>query len=363
VTRLRVVAMALVVLTACGPDVARQAYIQRHKVDVLYGNPAALKRPAPRPPGANPVNVGFPSFVSPPPAITVDNGAGARQATAPVPPTPIIGACPAAPASAAPVTSADSSVAGTPAPGGYLYRRVGDVSYGGRTFPLAGAVRREVSDITSSGAGPDAVRTFKVAQVEGAIGGADVGVAVRTTTTYQVDPTSPSRPNGVQTTPEEGFAGIKLLEVTTEGPNGTDHFAPASPVRIATLPLLPDAHRWGTDPNDVSEKGTDPLNGAVMQVQHRTVERGTVDACGVVHQTWRVEVQGQFNTGTSTTYFRSVIDVAPQFGGLILRDELVLTDATPTDANGDGVWEFGKPAQFQLATVSTVTSVKPVEAL
>lgn len=358
------IAALLVTTSACGPSIDLEGFVKRERVDIVLGERERQDNVS-RPPGANPVHSGFPSFVSPPPPRIVTVTPPPRPTT----PTTVPAYCAArAPGVAAEV--AGPSIDNLPAEGVYVYRREGSAKVEGATTDMTGAVTRRIADAHEvQNSDGSTVRRFSVKQVEGGLQQPDQTSAA-TTTFYEVDPNSRTRPGGVgvgglgtrdvDIDDEEPFAGVKIRAVMTESPEGTDAFHPATPIRIATLPLVPEAEYWGDEPHETSEQGTDPLTGARMTVQHRTVARETVDVCGTLHQAWRVAVQGQFSTFEGdAVFFKSTLDIASQLGGLILRDELVLSDATPSDTNGDGEWELNDHIDLYMKTVSTITDVKP----
>jgi hypothetical protein len=287
--------------------------VKQAGANVFYGVPTPSPVPS-LPPIVhflNPVQ-SFPTPVEQPPVL---------------PPTLIIppqDPCPPLPQLSFPAVEATSVALRPPAPGTYPFRHTGALTTNPGTtsqkvvsLPQSGT--RQVTNVSAVGSGQDF--SFDVV---------DTYNGVVTTTSYHLYPqgTASALTVGGGVAP-----GVYITAVVTRDPGDASKdmtFTPLSPgVEIFPFPASPTA-TWksvGTDPltgttEVVGPTATDP-QGTGSVVDHRRV-----DACGTPVDSWEATMQGEeeYARGgpNSTVNFTLTIDMATQYGGLIVGDSLVL---------------------------------------
>jgi hypothetical protein len=116
--------------------------------------------------------------------------------------------------------------------------------------------------------------------------------------------------------PERGISLMKLQRVDAAGNSSELSFSPA--VLYLPLEIVP-----GEEFNSV---GIDPRTGSVLQNQAKVLTRARVDACGEVVDGWAVQATQTFSGAGQTAPPRSYrYIIAPQFGGIIISEELHTT--------------------------------------
>ncbi|MDQ1446624.1 MAG: hypothetical protein QOI20_3088 [Acidimicrobiaceae bacterium] len=357
-----VVALALMLGGCSGPTVPLGLFVKEEKVDIVLGSDQKEQRvPAARPPGADPINPGFPSFVSPPPppvrptgpaSAPGDQGPGDEsKQDLPPPPAPLV-ACPRPRADQPPELVAGSNIEGPPKEGDYTYRRTGAARVRGTTTSLDAEIVRRINKVaTITMAGRSVWRYDSTQRESNVVAGSSGHVDAVTTTTYELD-------QNATVEGSEQVAGIKIVSVNTSSGDGQDSFSPQPPVRIMTLPASAKSY-------DEQGSGTDPLSGTHLDTMFRTLERVEVEGCGVAYQAWRQQVSGVYYNASQTPgvaegalYFASIVYIAPQYGGIVLRDELHLSDQAPPDMKTSD-WALPEGKNIDVRSVSTINSAVP----
>ena len=370
-SRLRGAALALALFTttsACGgPKVPLELFVKEDPIDIAFGDQNPRLPPPDRPAGAEVFNPGFPSFISPPPpkvAPSVLTGPGLIAQPGPSGPP---AACPRPDAFATPEQFATDQALEPPREGYYQYRRTGTAKVGGRQVGLAPRVSRRITNVQQSQSGTVAVIRFDAVQQEtNVVGARDAAVESLTTTSYQIDRDT------TQVGADTDVSGLKIRSISTAGPNGTDFFAPQPPVRIMVFPARaeaadpppPTSSTTVTTPPSKpghDERGVDPLTGYAMEIHTQTLDRAEVEGCGVVYQAWRQHVQGTYHLANGNTlYFSSVLYVVPQYGGLIIRDVVHVSDQAPRDDEALH-WELPDGTAIDLKSDTVINSIVPSE--
>lgn len=310
--RLGLCLLAALVLAGCGPVAPIDTDVKQAGANVFYGVPTPSPLPS-LPPIVhylNPVQV-FPTPVEQPPVAPVQ--------FVPPPASP----CPALSPLSYPAQEATPAPLHPPAPGTYPFRHTATLT----TNP--GTASEKVAQLPESG-------TRQVTNVSAVGSAGDFGFDVVdtyngfiTTTSYHVYPqgvtgTLPST-NGVA-------PGVYITAVATRNPGDASQdmsFNPLAPgVEIFPLPAAPAA-TW-------ESAGTDPLTGTTEVVgPTATNPQGTgtisdhvrVDACGAPIDAWEATMQGEEEYAhggpSSTVDFTLTVDMATQYGNLIVADNLV----------------------------------------
>lgn len=284
----RLVAVALLVLvsSACsGPRTPLEVGVKEIDTDVLIGP----QRPQPvvaLPPNTRPGPIGFPGFVQPP----IDTN------PPPSPPPPPV--CPAADPLAPIARPAATAATKPPVARKYSYLNSGTWRLGERSGVFPALAVREVAGVENPAADGDF--TFDVVIPDRAGG--------NTTTTYHVYPNQP--------TPADPDPGLYIEQVVTRVPGEEpETFTPTPSLLLLPFPAATGA-TW-------SARGVDPLTQTVQQFDAKIVSRDVVDACGTKLQAWRVEVTaGTTTSPTADLTFSAKLWIAPQYGGLILKDDV-----------------------------------------
>ena len=351
-------ALALALLSAAcsGPSVPLELFVKEDPVDITFGEQAEDEVPVDRPAGAETLNPGFPSFVAPPPPLPPRLVTEEDRLTEVTPPPP--DPCPAPGTFDTPETLASSQIVAPPREGTYRFRRSGTAKVDGEVVPLHGAVDRQVTNTQTLPTPRGDTWRYDLVQTEvSALSlSTGAGAAAKTTTTYELDPHSTAQP--VPAADTERVSGVKIVRIVTESPAGTDAFVPRPAVRILTLPASAKAYAEGAS-------GTDPLTGLSLDVRFRTLERAEVEGCGVVYQAWKQRVEGVYYATASPPdvsgeglWFTSTLYFATQFGGLVLKDELHLSDQRPVDPAAEQ-WELPAGQKVDVQSVTTIKSVEP----
>jgi hypothetical protein len=349
-------------LPACGgPELPLEVFVKEEAVDITFGDQSAPLAPPARPPGAETINPGFPSFVAPPPPPVRPASATTEADPTPAPVSPTTVAAPACRTPDAfetaevPVTS---GVDRAPREGTYTYRRSGEARIGGQAVALSPAVERTISNAKTVSTVRGDLWQFDVTQRE--VNGAALfrgrPVEAKTITSYEVDPHATAQ--SLPAAETERVSGMKIRAVTTESGQGIDSFNPQPPVRFMTLPASQKGYIEGGS-------GTDPLTGMALDVRFQTVERAEVLGCGVVYQAWKQRVGGVYYNAASPPdatgdglWFTSTLYVACQYGGLVLKDELHLSDQPPIDPAAVD-WQLAPGRDIDVRSTTTINRIEP----
>lgn len=335
--------LAALLLSACGPLEPVRTDVKPAGQDVFFGVPTPVPQPTPQLIQFNPVQT-FPTVVEQPPAITVA-------------PAPTPNPCPDLSPLAVPAAEATVLATHPPAAGTYPFRHQGTITTGQGTssqkvvtLPQDGM--RQITNVSALGLAGD--YSFDVV---------DTYNKVTTTTSYHVYPqgTVPAGPlTGVAPGVSNSDAGVYITAITTMGKGQAqpESFTPVAPgVEIFPFPATAGGTWTGT--------GTDPTTGTTMVVgptasspqgTGQVVDRQRVNACGTALDAWQATMQGTIEAApsgpNSSNTFTLTIDMAPQFGGLILSD---FYTETYNDLNNGGV----NTVYSVGATINVVPSAPP----
>jgi hypothetical protein len=310
------------VSSACGPHNGVELGVKQAGVDILYGNQAS-KAPPSAPPAQAAIVPTFPPFVAPVSGLLAVTP-GAPAPTVPTPPAPPA-ACPDLDPFAVPDKPVTPYIPTPPAAGTYRYRVQGTSQQGsGPAVALPPETLRRVDAARFDTVPAASTTDFSYDVTETANN-------VTTTTTYRVenDGTSP---------------GLKLAAITRQAADGTvSSFDPTPDILLMTIPAAQEA-------GAAHSAGTDPLSQMSMALDHRTVDRDIVNACGTPIQAWRVSItNGQTinpvtgaNIGLTGTF-----EIAPQYG-LVVSESVVLSGTDGTQA-------------IAQKLVTTIDSISPVK--
>lgn len=147
-------------------------------------------------------------------------------------------------------------------------------------------------------------------------------------------------------------AALQMVEQTTQTGEGSRTFTPAPPISILELGQGV-GHAWRS-------AGVDTDTRTAMVFDAKITTKSVVDACGTLVDAFRVEANETFvdltNGQTSGTDSGNpnVYDIATQFGGLIARAEIHVTQALRDEASGT-------PLVLTFNYVSTIDSPEPVK--
>lgn len=126
--------------------------------------------------------------------------------------------------------------------------------------------------------------------------------------------------------------------------------------RFRTDPPL-EVFQYGAEGDSWVSAGVDVEEGFGVVIEARNADREVIDVCGELIETFRIEYDEQVvNLRTGETYGtdqsrQSTINIAPQYGGLIVREELHTLQRTATPE--------GSPLVVRLDYESTLLSVRP----
>ena len=141
---------------------------------------------------------------------------------------------------------------------------------------------------------------------------------------------------------------LQLLQRDTTVNGVTTTFKPTPPVNLYVA---------GNEGDTWKSAGVDSESGTAMLVQGTIGQREVVNACGTPVDTYRVSVEEQLvnldtgETSGSAIGEPNVYNIATQFGGLAVREDIHTTTATRTEA--------GVPVTIELDYVSTARGVTP----
>jgi len=300
-------------LAACGPIAPVATDVKQAGANVFYGVPTPSPLPS-LPPiihYLNPVQT-FPAPVEQPPVVP--------PVTLAIPtPNP----CPSLSPLSFPAAEATAAALRPPAAGTYPFRHSATLTTNPGTatqkvvsLPQSGT--REVTNVSALGSAQDF--SFDVV---------DTYNGVVTTTSYHLYPQGAA---GALPATSGVAPGVYITGVVTRDPGDTSKdmtFTPVSPgVEIFPFPASASA-TW-------ESAGTDPLTGTTEVVgPTATNPQGTgtvvdhvrVNACGTAIDAWEATMQGEeeYAQGgpNGTVNFTLTIDMATQYGGLIVGDTLV----------------------------------------
>jgi hypothetical protein len=251
---------------------------------------------------------------------------------------PVLELCPEAPPNATIGVSASPSIIDPPLPGTYLRNNEGWIEIQGATLPIrlpypfvsAWEISETTEDVRPGPFGtPGAVepaRQFTVTK--------SLGPEFTVTETYEMAPEA-----------------LLLLERVT--------VASGVETRFRTDPPIEFFH-FGAEGDEWTSAGADTENGFGVLVQGRIEDRAVIDVCGLLVDTFQIAYTEQVvnlrngeTSGTNETT-PSKIYLAPQFGGLVIREDMHTIQRTTSP-------EDGSPLVIRLDYLSTIGSVKPVE--
>lgn len=250
---------------------------------------------------------------------------------------PVLELCPEAAPDATIDVSASPSIIDPPLPGTYLRNNDGSIEIQGATLPIRipypFVSAWEISETTEAvRPGPlgtpgavEPARQFTVTK--------SLGPEFTVTETYELAPEA-----------------LLLLERVT--------VASGVETRFRTDPPIEYFH-FGAEGDDWTSAGADTENGFGVLVQGRIEDRAVIDVCGTLVDTFQIAYTEQVvnlrngeTSGTNETT-PSKIYIAPQFGGLVIREDLHTIQRTTSP-------EDGSPLVIRLDYVSTIGSTAPV---
>ena len=313
--------LLVLALTGCGPIARLNVGLKQSGSDILFGRPPASPAPV-----APPLNIEpFPNFPAPleqAPVVAVPPTAT---------PLPRPNPCPTASPVAFPELDARPTPSGVPVAAIYPFRftSVTTLNPGGvgeKVVTRVGDGTREIREV--SPVATDGSYTYKVVETFS---------GMVTTTTYKVYPVGPAPAlPGAPVTPA---AGLYLQE---QNQGGSD-FRPNPPVLLMPFP--------GQSGTSFQGGGTDPTNGpTTMTIDPQggtVVDRAHVDACGVVLDSWQVDIAGRVANARGAGLAQTIklsLRIATQYGAFSVMDHLVL----------DGTDQVsGQPLRYDVsATIS-----------
>ncbi|MHB1925381.1 MAG: hypothetical protein ACYCSJ_11890 [Acidimicrobiales bacterium] len=268
--------------------------------------------------------------------------------------------CPTAGPGARPDQPIKVLVTEPPAPGLYTEHNTGrftlvedGLSLSGQ-YPAQGeyTIQNEKTDSSTDStpvqgeAGPNGTVTdFYYDLVEVGVDGSE------TTTTYRDHIVQGSAVNKAQLEAGTGpgtTGELDLVKQVVQNSQGTSTFQPSSPVEMVAF-----NKGVGDSWNSV---GVDTNTGTIMTVQGSIKAIDNVDVCGRVVEAYRVvsnekisNTQSGFTSATNTSD-PNVYEIAPQFGGIMVRQHI---DTTTTYTSG------GSATVVDLNYTSTLNSVHP----
>jgi hypothetical protein len=321
--RIAITVMAASMLAACGPTIPVSTNVKPAGANVFFGVPSASALPS-LPPlviDRNPVET-FPTPVEQPPLYV--------PSTAPVPtPDP----CPALSPLAYPDREAAVVASRPPAAGTYPFRYTGTLTANPGTssqsvqkLPVDGT--RQITNISALGTVQD--YSFDVVEAYN---------SVVTTTSYHVYPQGPTGqpPLPYGGTPAAGVYITKIETTDPSNPSNSSKFVPLTPgVEIFPFQAAAGA-TWqsaATDPSSSTTMVVGPT-AANPQGTGTIVDKLRVNACGKPIDSWEATMSGTIEYATpgpnSSETFTLTVDMATQFGGLIVGDTYL---ENYTDVNG-----------------------------
>ena len=259
--------------------------------------------------------------------------------TEPIGEPPVLELCPTAPPNETVDVSASPSILEPPVAGTYARKNSGSIDIQGANLPISLPypffTAWEFSE-ASEELRPGPFGTT------GAVEPATQFTVTKTLTpTYTVTETYELAPEA-----------LLLLERTVDANGVVTTFRTDPPVEF---------FHFGAEGDEWTSAGADTENGFGVLIQGRITDRAVIDVCGTLVDTFVIsyveqvvnlsngETSGTNETEPSTIYF------APQFGGLVVREDLHTIQRT-TDPEGS-------PIVIRFDYVSTLTSTAPVEGL
>lgn len=244
--------------------------------------------------------------------------------------------CPEAPPDATVLLTASPAVIDPPAPGTYPRSNQGTITITSSATPLPISLPYpfisswEVLEPTiiegdpgPLGGDPPVTKQFTIEKV--------LGPGFSTVEAYQI-----------------GDAALQLLERTSIA-NGAE-------VTFRTTPPL-DYFTYGAEGDTWTSSGADIENGFGVLIQANNADREIIDVCGELIDTFRIEYTEQVvdlassDTSGTDADETTIINIAPQYGGLVVREEFHSTQRTSVD---------GSPVVIEFDYVSTLTSIEPL---
>jgi len=250
---------------------------------------------------------------------------------------PVLELCPEAPPEATVGVSASPSIIEPPAAGTYPRRNTGFIEIQGASLPI----KLPYPFFTA----------WEISETEERTRPGPFGTPGSVEPARQFTVTKTLSPDFTVTeTYELAPEALLLLERVTVA-NGVE-------TRFRTDPPI-EFFRFGAEGDEWTSAGADTENGFGVLVQARIADRAVIDVCGTLVDTFQIAYTEQVvnlrngeTSGTNETE-PSAIYVAPQFGGLVIREDLHTIQRT-TDPDG-------APVVVRFDYVSTATSIEPGE--
>ena len=294
--KLLAAAGALLLGTACGPDIALNVGLKPAGADIFFGRPAASPPPLP-------VLPPLPNFPTPLVIPVVQ------------PPPPLPDLCPKASPLAFPKLEAATTPPAPPVAAIYPFRYRGHIIVnagvaGQRTTPVQGFGTRQVMNVENL----SDHWTFDVQE-------SFLGQTI--TNSYEVYPVS--RANGVVPAGVSPDAGLYLTKQQLGTGATARVFQPATPIQLMALPAT-------TGPEILAGTGSDGRTTMQIDTNEQNPDssvipgRVTVDACGTTLQGWKDLLAGRI-VGTAApgaqTDFNMELDIGTQYGCISLSDHVI----------------------------------------
>lgn len=254
------------------------------------------------------------------------------------PEVPISLLCPAAPAGAAPAIPVTFEVDGPPAVGGYSRHNKGTIDIKGgpfdfrlpfppwSTWKIPAVEQVEEEETLEPGQPPVVHAEFDIHKI--------VYESFKVIDRFRLNSDDQK---------------IQLVRRTTVNDGVEQIFEPSPPI---------DFYVFGVEGDEWTSAGVDDERGTAMLFEARIEKREVVDVCGEVIDTYRVvasETMVNLRTGdTSGTSDDdpNVYNVATQYGGMVIREDIHSTITTRDP-------ETGAPLLIELDYVSTLDSIQP----
>ncbi len=254
-------------------------------------------------------------------------------------------ACPVAPLGLVPEVPVQGTVTKPPEPGTYLshvkgtYDLSGPVSLKGDFFPVGAMEIANVTDVDSTDPITGPFRTISYDVIERNI--------LSSTTTHYESITRDITRTEVRNAPHQVASELVMISTKTTAAGSTTTFTPNPPITVM---------QYGGEGSEWTSAGIDQDTNTAMVVQGTITARESVDVCGKMIDTFRIEsverianpVTGYVSETNAAT--GNVYSVATQFGGLMVRK---VVDTTSTfNVSGGG-------AKLVVKSTSTLDSVTP----
>lgn len=250
-----------------------------------------------------------------------------------LPPPPEFALCPTAAPEETIELAASPAILDPVAPGSYLRSNTGTIAITGAGVPLA----LPYPFLTVWEVGEATEGEVPATAVDPAASATEFTVTKRIAPGFEVTETF-----------QIGAEALLLVERITVA-NGAE-------TRFRTSPPL-EFFAFGAEGDSWTSAGADLDNGFGVVIQGVIEDRKVVDVCGDLVDTFAinyteqvVDLESGEVSGTSADE-PSYIYFAPQFGGLVVREDLHLTQRTEL--------EDGSPVLIDYDYVSTITSVEP----